>query len=428
MSFDETTEFSMVAGQGATHPHHIVKNSKRHIPNVLRAALLYGANGSGKSNFVKAIHFAKFFILWNSIKNWNSFTFKLNDDNKVKPTKFQLDIKLNDSIYAYGFEILNNKIQEEYLYQIGEKKDKLIFEKKLSAEGKIELNFDNIKFKNKEQEQFLKFTAKGTPHNQLFLTECENRNVWNEVEGIETMSNIYDWLKYDLRIMFPETSLPLKSINLKTYENLLTHFNTGITDLAFEEINYDKAIQQIDERAQNNIQKLTYDTTFFTKSLTNNLLKFEKKDSKTYSAYKLVSKHLGGDKVKFDLAEESDGTNRLFDFLPILYTKKNTTIIIDEIDRSLHPHLSRALLEYFLEEQKDTEMQMIATTHEASLLDLDLMRKDALWFAEKNKTGATELYSLEEFKPRADSEIRKGYLQGRYGAIPFIGNLSSQKW
>ena len=129
------------------------------------------------------------------------------------------------------------------------------------------------------------------------------------------------------------------------------------------------------------------------------------------------------------MGEESDGSIRLIDFIPMLIDLKlNTSVyLIDEIDRSMHPMLSQKLLEYyfaFLDKERDT--QLICTTHESNLLDLEIIRADEVWFVEKGKDGASHLTSLAEYKPRED--IRKGYLQGRYGAIPFFASIKSLKW
>jgi uncharacterized protein len=102
-----------------------------------------------------------------------------------------------------------------------------------------------------------------------------------------------------------------------------------------------------------------------------------------------------------------------------------TVHVIDEIDRSLHPILVKEFLEFFLKSSPGEYRQVIVTTHESNLLDQDLLRRDEIWFAEKDSTGATRLYSLLDFKVRNDLEIRKHYLQGRFGAIPFLGNIES---
>ena len=106
----------------------------------------------------------------------------------------------------------------------------------------------------------------------------------------------------------------------------------------------------------------------------------------------------------------------------------DVTVVIDEIDRSLHPGLLHKFISFFLDSAQNTSSQLIVTTHESSLLDLSLLRRDEIWFVEKNNHGESHLYSLEEFQPRFDKEIRKAYLQGRYGAIPFISDVQQLNW
>jgi len=134
--------------------------------------------------------------------------------------------------------------------------------------------------------------------------------------------------------------------------------------------------------------------------------------------------------VSFEIAEESDGTQRIIDFIPFLIFApiSSKTYLIDEIDRSLHPELTRKIVETFLSNSKKIENQLIATTHESSLLDLELLRRDEIWFVEKNQEGASKMYSLEQFKPRYDAKIRKSYLEGRFGAIPFVPSVENLEW
>ena len=136
-----------------------------------------------------------------------------------------------------------------------------------------------------------------------------------------------------------------------------------------------------------------------------------------------------GEDVVFELGEESDGSIRLLDFIPMLIDLKQNEVdyLIDEIDRSMHPMLSQKILEcYFSGLDAGHDTQLIFSTHECNLLNLDLIRADEVWFVEKSKDGASHLTSLAEYKPRED--VRKGYLQGRYGAIPFFAPIQFLKW
>ena len=124
----------------------------------------------------------------------------------------------------------------------------------------------------------------------------------------------------------------------------------------------------------------------------------------------------------FELKDESDGTRRLFDLIPLINKfSQDFTIIIDEFDRSLHPMLTKQFFELFYKLNiEDSKTQLIITTHESTLLDLNLVRRDEIFFIEKNEDGASKLFSLNQFKVRYDSKIEKAYLLGRYGAIPIF--------
>lgn len=428
LSFNELTEFSMVAGQSTSLPHHVVKSHKRGVPNLLRAALLYGANGSGKSNFVKAVQFAQSFIRLGLSKDATMIEvkpFRLQRENLYKPSKFQFDIKIADTVFSYGFSLDGYSVKEEYLYVLGENRDRLLFNRITDSTGKVQVDFENIPFANVEEEQFMKFTGKGCPQNKLFLTECSDRNVWGNVQYTEAIKGVWEWLIDKLRIMTPDFYFTVYNVEKDIYEHLAKHFDTGISEMVYEEVDPEAAVNELDSIRAISADSIRNNGNSLIKSADRNQLFFFEKKNEEFKAFKVHSRHLNNSISEFEFSEESDGTKRLFDFFPIIGIKAKYCIIIDEIDRSLHPHMSRAILEYFLENQQDTEMQLIATTHESSLLDLDLLRKDEIWFTEKNAQGATELYALEEFKPRADKEIRKGYLQGRYGAIPFIGHLKT---
>jgi len=140
----------------------------------------------------------------------------------------------------------------------------------------------------------------------------------------------------------------------------------------------------------------------------------------------LRMKHVGKDGrlVEFNMDEESDGTQRLINLVPALFMLKQNpdqVLIVDELDRRLHPFLSRFFIQAALDsDEEHRHNQLIVTTHDTNLLDLDLLRRDEIWFVEKDESGASHLYALAEFKTRPDLKIEKGYLNGRFGAVPFI--------
>ena len=127
----------------------------------------------------------------------------------------------------------------------------------------------------------------------------------------------------------------------------------------------------------------------------------------------------GTDESSYEYGEESDGTRRLIELLDIILNDDGEKVfIVDELDRSLHPQMTKKFVETFLKFSKNMNTQLIITTHDSNLMDLTLLRRDEIWFAERDWDSTTSLYSLEKFKARYDTIAAKNYLSGRYGAVP----------
>ena len=429
MSFNDQVEFSLIPGKGSLLRNHVVQGKNARDINILRTALIYGPNSSGKSNLIKSIKFAQRLIVKGTRPN-QAITikpFKLLGGSINKPSKFQFDFKYKEKIYSYSFSVNVNAILEEYLYEIKNKKPSLIFERKIQDNNKPLINFDK-KISNKQKDlDFLNFVAEGTRPNQLFLTESIQRNV-------SFFASVYEWFAHVLVIIFPETKprsieyiIGKNEAVTKNYNEILRNFDTGITELRTQEYNLEKQVTGIPEEIVATLKKdLDAPNKKAIIGSSNNDRYFAyKSQSGELIALKLIAKHKIKDTDKyidFELNEESDGTRRIIDLLPALSNllASDRIFIIDELDRSLHPNLSRKIMEMFLNNEGSRKSQLIATTHESSLLDLKLLRKDEIWFVEKDSNYASKVYSLEEFKPRYDKDIRKGYLMGRFGAVPLV--------
>jgi AAA15 family ATPase/GTPase len=427
LSFYEETDFSMVAGPAKlldSHTYELVGLDER----VLKTGVIYGANGSGKSNLIKAIRFGKY-LVQNGVKanaSINVTPFKLNKDTPTLDSKFEYEFILDDQLYSYGIAVDSKHIKEEWLVQILKTTEKYIFHRKTSDSGEVTVDFPKYQFKNTEERQFLKFVAQGTRANQPFLTEANDRNV-------DFFKPIFSWFSEKLIFIFPDMlhegikfALDKSDKITDLFAKYLDAFDTGISSIETKEVDIE---QELPKMPTSLIDKITSSL----KSDTESVL-LQSPGDKFYSickdklgklkAKKLVTKHeIHGtqDKVVFEVSEESDGTRRILDFIPALLnlTNGDVTILIDEIDQSLHPSLTRKIFEVF-HLTKSKNAQLIATTHESSLLDLELLRRDEIWFIQRDKNGASRAYSLEEYKPRHDKDIRKGYLMGRYGAIPIL--------
>jgi hypothetical protein len=438
LSFDSEIEFSLIPGKGSAKSEHIVRSDSRDDIPVLKTGIIYGANASGKSNLIKVVSLIQSMATKNLATTNKEIPvefFKLRD--KVGGhSKIELEIKVGENNYAYGVKFNKKIISEEWLYQINKRTQKKIFERKTSKNSTM-VEFENIKFKNKEDEQFAQFVARGTSENKSFLKECIDRNL----NFITQVNEVYEWFDDKLKVFFPSTRFRGMEFHLETNKDLsksmskfLKYFNTGVSDLLKTEINYEKDIKEIPQEAINDIISDLEEgkRALIGTSDNRTSFAFEKDKKGKVKAYKLVTTHLNksGKNVVFEMDEESDGTRRLIDFIPMLVdiSKNDSVYLIDEIDRSMHPILTRGILEYFLNQLTKGQSQMIVTTHESNLLDLELFRKDEIWFVEKNKNGSSQFYSLVEFKPRGDKDIKKGYLNGRFGAIPFLSNPKDLNW
>jgi AAA15 family ATPase/GTPase len=448
LSFNEEVEFSMLAGQQRLLPTHLVSMGKdRDAIDILKTAVIYGANASGKSNLIKAVDFARKIIV-HGVKSEAAHHkhFRLDPENLSKPSKFEFEFKIEEKIYAYGFSMLleTKKILAEWLFEVQKNSDKPVFERTVLENGSSKIAI-HLKLDKKTKTRFEVYTQ-DVLENQLFLTILNEKNLKN----INLFKAVYHWFEWHLIVIknnnFDNMMLgltgfiPFKNQDLEKYFDL---FNTGITkivtkSLPIEQIEWliktfhlDKLIEtwkMNPEIPLNVIQPFVF--WLDGKQYRFAIAKNEKNEIQFTQLTVLTSSIQKNQPIEFEMDDLSDGTQRLLDLLPFLnrLEQSNYTVLIDEIDRSLHPELTHKLIAFFHLLTQNIESQLIMTTHESNLLDLALLRRDEIWFVEKNEKGESDLYSLEKFKPRHDAELRKAYLLGRFGAIPSISNPKILGW
>ncbi|WP_234878279.1 AAA family ATPase [Prevotella heparinolytica] len=426
----EETAISFVAGKSTMHGEQVSRAEKRDDISVLKAGVIYGANASGKSNIIKAVSVIQKIALSGVPKKYVE-PFKLTTPNS-KPSKVEMEFKVGKKFFAYGVEFSFKGIVEEWLYEINSRTDKKIYARKITADGN-EFTFGAVNG-DAETLQLLKFISQSTPVTDSFLAEYIKRNG----KGLPLINDVYRWMKENLKIIFPDSRYDGIFIRAEKDEDfaaatksLLEYFNTGIVDIRRTKVNKEDV-----DLPKNLINELLADAKpdniYVIASPSDSTIYFFETDSEGITIiYKqnAIHKAAGNNEVPFEMSEESDGSIRLLDFIPMLIDLRlnESVYLVDEIDRSMHPMLSQKLLEYYfnhLSNERDT--QLIFSTHESNLLNLELIRADEVWFVEKCQQGASHLTSLAEYKPRED--IRKGYLQGRYGAIPFFAPIKSLKW
>ncbi|MDA3838633.1 MAG: ATP-binding protein [Candidatus Delongbacteria bacterium] len=431
LSFDEEVEFNMLAGSFKNHKHHVYKKSKL---NILKASAIYGSNGAGKSNLIEAIEYLQEMVQEGRINYPNGeLKFKLNPDNKLNPSYFEVEIALNHKLYVYGLTLDNNNIIEEWLYESKVNTEaKMIFERKLNKKNKIEINVAQ-KYKNSKKAKLLIELMEENllKNNELFIGKTDSLK-------IDELDIVRRWFGMKLVIIHPNSktvnlvSRFAKSDKFKLFANeLLQTFNTGVSELVIKKLDFDKFFGE-DEAEMKKEIILELDKGEEIEVGTTSGGAFVKKEGDEYIVRSIVALHKDskGEDISFPINIESDGTQRLLDFIPAFdgILQHEMTFIIDEIDQSLHPTLLYALVNKIMKDET-TKGQFIFSTHESNLLNLDIFRQDEIWFVEKDKTSnSSKMYSLSEFKPRNDLDIRKGYLRGRFGAIPFMADLENLNW
>lgn len=443
LSFKTRQTFSMIAGRGGRDKSfHIIQKEKRNDTNLLKTGVVFGANASGKSNLIKGIDFGRKLILegTQTEKPIQFQNFRLHEDCLKSPSRIEYEIKHKGKSYAYGFVFTNKQIIEEWLYEIDRVKESLIFER--SQTTKFDLSYLNKINPKEAEQQFLNFIAKGTPDNQLFVTEIRQRKVKDNVSNIEDILNIIDWFQNALTVFYPKSKMEGVEFELKDnselatiFEEFLKYFDTGINGISLEQIDFDKV--KIPSEIKDEIKsKLLNEKSEKTNAWVENPFQnvryiFTREKEDEIVVRKLMTKHtIYGQNLStsyFDINEESDGTQRIMDFIPILIDlfKGNNVFVIDEMERSLHPNLIYDLIDLFLDKSEGVKSQLILASHESSLLTQKLLRKDEIWFTAKDEIGSSALYSLEDYDIRFDKTIRKDYLQGRYKAIPRMGSRAN---
>lgn len=438
LSFFGEQEFNMIPGSVRNKEDHLIKDTNM---NLLRLAAIYGPNAAGKSNLVKAFNFSKSVIKNGLQVSANNKFFKLNKDAFTLPSSFEYEFNIGHRYYAYGFNILlsENRFIGEWLYELKSTGETLIYERDL-----INKKFDyDIRFENDESLTRFRIYYEDILSNSkvLFLSEINRNkeNIFKKYTEFKLFNDIYNWFIKTLDINFPDRPVSStefflendKDNNDKIY-NLLESLGTDITEFKLVDTSVDELrrvfptplIREIEEQLLEEDEDEMEGIVHLRSN--NNLHRIRLNDEKKLEIKTIQFSHgiNGGD---FSLGEESDGTKRLLDLLEILIGAEDKVYIIDEIDRSLHPNLTYHFLHLFLEILKHKKIQLIVTTHEDRILDLDLLRRDEIWFVEKLEDGSSKLYSLEKFKTRFDKKIINSYLEGRYGAVPKFKSVAFLK-
>ncbi len=485
LSFKDEVEFSMVAGESDEHPDHV---SEIRDLRLLKTSVVFGANQSGKTNLIKAISFAQEFITLgpSGVKGLKLTPFLLDSDYSGKPSNFVFELQCGMAqSFEYKFSVDRQRVHEESLHEILSESTRMMFERETDSQGHTNVKIGEVNVLVTNEEDHFDF-IRNFPSNELFLTAVNTEgnggfsrdddpnngmsatpqtgeirpfvrhttgtkfdtvNANRPEPRIAFLDIIYDWFDRTLVPVFSD-SIPAQGIGLgimrdaefkARLHDVLQFLDLGIdgVDLLPIELNAESDLsddfKEFAKRNAKGISKGSDEKAIFGHPGSEDYILVDANHD--FEAFRLVTLHQihgNGSRIPFDLSAESDGTRRLLELIPTLLglhsSQSHHVFIIDELDRSIHAHLTGRVIELFLKYTRHRDNQLIVTSHDTGLLDLDLLRRDEIWFVEKERTDASTLYSLEEFKLPEKMNIEKGYLFGRFGAIPVASSFESLDW
>lgn len=401
-SFKERQTFSMVSGTFQEHlkSNTIGLNLKGFEERLLKSSAIYGANAAGKTNLLRAIRFMQLYILNSSTLSEIPYSpFKFSSDTRGAPNKFEMTFIQNEIRYEYGFEINASRVVSEWLIEFATARGRALFERSYNfKEEKYDWKFSSFLKGHK------RLWSESTNSTALFLSIAKQLNS-------EQLTPVFEWFQKRLVVIADDVklnaNLTLKLLDEPDGKQKLLSFmqqaDLGITDLAIKReplpagafVMGDFIIEHSPGQQIPNIVKVT-------------LSHFS--DDENHS--------------DLELKEESNGTQIFFKTAGawINIFKNGEILLVDEIEASLHPLLVQFLIQKFHSGENKQNSQLIFTTQSATLLDQNLLRRDQIWFVEKNRNGGSRIYPLTDFKPRNDEVLENWYLRGRYGALPILNS------
>ncbi len=401
LSFKNKVTLSMEKGLGDENLENIVFTNNLEL---LKNAAIYGANASGKSNLLKALTCAILMVRNSNIISFGEKIdlvkpFLLDDNSKNEPSEFEFIFLINGVKYRYFFNADTKKVYDEVLDAYYSQKPTNIFRR---------TNTNNYEF-NSDKNKLEPIAIKNT-ENKLFLSTA---TTWN----YDKTKDVYLWFANSIDTYNSFESIASSDLRAYGSDEDLKKFALKLlkeADILIKDITVDYEEKEMDSTVANMLAS----------PLINPRGTYKVKNINIELEHEVIIDNNSKQTYKLNLSDESSGTKVLFAFAPFLKRAFETTkvIVVDELEKSMHPALVEFIVKLF--NNKDinkASSQLIFTTHATNLLNLELLRRDQIWFTEKNpSTGVSDLYPLDSFSVRKDENIQKGYINGRYGAIPFI--------
>lgn len=375
------------------------------LPNLLRSGVIYGPNAAGKSNLIKAMNFMQGFVLLSHSQQEgqpiDTTPFALETEARTKPSEFEVFFVYEGIRYQYGFTVTTERVTEEWLMAYPEGKPQRWFQRAYDEKTMQERWRFGSKFLGRKQ-----LWQETTRKNALFLSTAIQLNN-------EQLKPIFNWFRECLAVILPGDQVSpyysaKKCISADGKKKIMEFLASA--DLTIADIE---------------VKKMPFSQEMLHPQIPQELKEVMKRDLEGREMIQVRFQHQDdkNQPVFFDLEDESEGTQKIFTlagpWLDVL--AKGRVIFVDELDTKLHPLLVRFLIEIIHNKEANIQNpQLIFTTHDTSLLDEGLFRRDQIWFVERDRAYATRLYPLSDFSPRKGEALGKSYLRGRYGALPHV--------
>lgn len=434
MSFKDVVEFNTFPSS-KSHSHEWHKIPCGHA-TALRMSAIYGANGAGKSNLLKCISLLKSMVSAEKLGDLSlteDLYFRLDHKGMTRPSELAMEFFHKDKIFYYHISFNRQAVFAEELLLSLKNKDVTIFTRDNNG-----VNFSGEFLHSGKKDNFI----------EAFL-DAMNRIIRPDMTALSFFGHYYpdelpivkeafDWIT-QLQVVLPEARVGYLPQILDEDKGLSTLVNEVIPELktGISRLTVQKEVLNEDEfRGNSPVSKAIAAAKekpgkpqMILGNRTNDIANVVVEDGIIYLK-SLVPIHIdaNGDEVQMDMDMESDGTRRLIEYMPLLYAvlKGNNVYIVDEIERSIHPIMIKSIMRK-ISENREARGQIIFTTHESCLLDQTIFRPDEIWFAQKDIDQSTQLYPLSDYNIHKTANIENGYLNGRYGGIPFLSNLSDLK-
>lgn len=430
-SFKEAVEFNTFPSS-KSHSHENHKIICGHA-TALRMSAIYGANGAGKSNLLQALNLLQTLVKAESLRKidfYDNLTFKLDAQCSGKPSGLAVEFYNNNNLFYYHVEFTREEIVLEELLLSKKNKDIELFRRRRS-----DISIDSNHIGKGITKQFQDALKRLVRPDMLLLSFLGK---YYSGEG-PLVVDAYQWFVKNLQLVLPDMfhgfvphMIDTDSDFSELVNMTLPELKTGIDKLivkkeliAEEDVKNGKLMQLVKQAKEHPGEPQTTRNRF-----TDDAVNVVFEDGNVYlKTLVAVHRNLDGSDVEISLHDESDGTRRLIEYMPLLYaiTQKDMVYVVDEIERSIHPIMIKDIVRK-LSESTTAKGQLIFTTHESGLLDQNIFRPDEIWFAQKDAEQATQLYPLSDFNIHKTANIENGYLNGRYGGIPFLSNLKDLHW